>query len=451
MTSDASIAQKALIRRDLFALLNLAWPVILSRLGIMAMGVTDTVVVGRFSPVELGYQTLGWAPTGVVIMTGAGLLAGVQVITARHIGEGRPEATGGVLRRGLLYALWLGLGIGLALYAFGPWVMGHTGLAPDLALGSGKVLQVLALSLPFHLISTSATYYLEALSRPKPATVAMWSCNLVNLAINLLLVPGMLGISPMGAVGACWATVISRAVLSAWLLIYIVRMKDARALGVFKAPVDTVQDAIDQRRVGYGGGASYFVEAGAFSSMNFIAGWLDALAVAGWGIVLSVTATIFMVPLGLSAATAVLVGQAYGARDKAAVVRAGMTGFAVCFAVLTVIAVGVLAVARHISGFYSTDPVMIEMAGAAISLACLYFVFDGLQGVGAQALRARGDVLAPTLTHIFSYAAVMVPLAWVLAFPAGMGLSGIIWAVIIASIFSASLLLGRFWWLARRA
>ena len=423
---------------------------ILSRLGIMTMGLTDVIVVSHYSTKEIGYQALGWMPTGVVIMTGAGLLTGVQVITARNIGEGRPEATGGVLRRGLVYSWWLGLAIAALLFAAGPWALRHIGLEADLARGSGPVLQVLAVSLPFHLISTSATYYLEALSRPRPATLAMWACNLVNLAINLLLVPGVWDIPAMGAVGASWATVISRALLCVWLLVYIARMSDARALGVFNKPIDTRDDAIAQRRVGYGGGASYFVEAGAFSAMNLIAGWLGGLAIAGWSLVLNVTAMIFMVPLGLSAATAVLVGRAYGARDRAGLVRAGNLGFAVCLAAETLIAILVLIFARQIAGLYTTDPQLIAIAAAGLTLGCLYFAADGLQGVAAQALRARGDVLAPTLTHIFSYAVIMIPLAWILAFPVGLELSGIVWAVIVASLVSAGLLLGRFWMRAGR-
>src|ERR1700694_4295142 len=84
---------------SLRALLTLAGPVVLSRLGIMAMGVVDTVVVGRYSAVELGYLALAWAPTGVVLTAAIGLLSGVQVMTSRTIGEGRRAATGAVLRR----------------------------------------------------------------------------------------------------------------------------------------------------------------------------------------------------------------------------------------------------------------------------------------------------------------------------------------------------------------
>jgi MATE family multidrug resistance protein len=90
------------------------------------------------------------------------------------------------------------------------------------------------------------------------------------------------------------------------------------------------------------------------------------------------------------------------------------------------------------------------MAAGGLVLACLFLIPDALQVVAAQSLRARADVLVPSLTHLMSYALVMVPLGWTLAIAAHLGVAGIIWAIIAASFLSAGLLLGRFWMLARR-
>ena len=89
------------------------------------------------------------------------------------------------------------------------------------------------------------------------------------------------------------------------------------------------------------------------------------------------------------------------------------------------------------------------MAVPALALSCLMYLPDSLQVVAAQALRARGDVWLPTGTHLTSYIAIMMPLAWWLAIPRGMGIVGIAWAVVIASVVSAGLLLARFWLLSR--
>ena len=123
-------------RGGLGELLRLAWPTVLARLGIMAMGLTDAIVVGHHSATELGYHALGWAPTAVVLTTAIGLLIGVQVMAARYVGEGRSADTGMVLRRGLAYGFWLGIVATAGLYFAGPPLLALSGLAPDLAAGA---------------------------------------------------------------------------------------------------------------------------------------------------------------------------------------------------------------------------------------------------------------------------------------------------------------------------
>jgi len=137
-----------LIRKDLAELMRLAWPVVFARLGIMTMGLTDALVVGQFSAVQLGYHALGWAPTAVVLTVGLGLLSGVQVMASRAIGEGRLHEAGHVLRRGLSYALWIGLASTAILITGGPLFLRHSGVSTDLAEGASRALVVFSLSLP---------------------------------------------------------------------------------------------------------------------------------------------------------------------------------------------------------------------------------------------------------------------------------------------------------------
>jgi multidrug resistance protein, MATE family len=439
MTKDGRLAE----------LLTLAWPVVLARIGIMTMGLTDAVVVGQYSADQLAYHGLGWAVSSTVLTTAIGLLAGVQVMTARYVGEGREDATGLVLRRGLAYAAGIGVVSAAALYLFGPAMLLHAGLDPALARGAGAALQVFALSLPLYLVWVPLLFWLEALEKPVPGMLVMLLANLVNLALNLWLVPGGSGLPVEGAVASAWATFGARVILLAALVGYILWWSGSRARGVFTRQPDDGR-AAEQRQIGYGAGASYFVEAGAFGAMTFIAGWLAPLDVAGWTIVLNVAAMIFMVPLGLGSATAVLVGRDYGARDRAGLIRSGNLGFVITAGFLTLLCGVVWGGADLIARAYTADPALIALVVPALLLSCLFFVADGLQVVGANALRARGDIVVPTVTHVISYAVVMLPLAYLLALPLGLGLNGIVWAVVAASLLAASFLLGRFAWLAKR-
>ncbi|HEX7946894.1 MAG TPA: MATE family efflux transporter, partial [Phenylobacterium sp.] len=323
--------RRSAVRIDLNTLLRLSGPVVLSRLGIMGMGLCDALVVGNYSAKQLGYHALAWAPTSVVLTMAVGLMSGIQVMTARRIGEGRRDLTGAVLRRGLVYSFWIGLVSTVVLAAGGPTFMHAIGLPKDLADGASLPLVVFSLSLPGYGLSVAATFWLEGLGRPGPAAWAMWAANVVNLAIDLLLVPGTFGLPAMGAVGGAWATFGARTFLAAATLGYIALMPEARALGVFTKPEPDRAAAVEQRRIGYGAGVSNFFEVAAFASLNVIAGWIGALAVAAWTIVLNVIALVFMVPLGLATGAAVLVGKAYGARRLDGVNRAGAICFVVTF------------------------------------------------------------------------------------------------------------------------
>ncbi|MBX9574284.1 MAG: MATE family efflux transporter [Caulobacteraceae bacterium] len=429
-------------------LLTLAWPVVLARIGIMVMGLTDAIVVGNWSSRELAFHTQAWTPTSVVITTAVGLLLGVQVMTARRIGEGRPDLAGAVLRRGAAYALTIGVGSMIALIALGPWALSRLGLEDGLAEGAAPALTVFALSMPFYLVSVAGQFFLEALNRPKPGMIAMWAANAVNLGLNLLLVPDLLGLGVDGAIASAWATFGARFALAAFLIWWILRLPEARALGVFTRPAPDPEAAREQRKIGYGAGSSYFIEVGAFALMTVIAGRLGAAETGAWAVVLNIAAIIFMAPMGISSATAVLVGRAHGAGDGRGVLRAGLVGIAVVALLTLAVSLLVWPTAELLVGAYSREPGLMALAVPALILSTLFFVADGIQVVAAQANRAAGDVWWPTIMHFAAYGAIMMPLGWWLA--PTLGVDGLVWAVIVASLVSSSLLAGRFVRVARR-
>jgi MATE family multidrug resistance protein len=442
--------RRALWRSDLVDLLRLAAPVVGARLGIMTMGLSDAVVVGRYSARELGYHALGWAPTSVVVTMLVGFLAGAQVMAARAYGEGRPEITGAVLRRALVYALWISAAATVLFAVLGPPGLAHAGLAPDLARGAGRVLVVFSLSLIPYGVSCAASFWLEGIGRPHPGMWLMWAANLINLAVDLVLVPGRFGVHPMGALGGAWATFCARTFLSIALLAWIALMPDARRLGVFtRAPRDLAAET-EQRRVGYGAGASNAFEVTAFASLNLFAGWIGGFAVAAWTVALNVGALVFMIPLGLGTATAVVVGRAYGAMDPQGVRRGGQIAFAVASVFGILVSLAIWPASGFIASLYTADVSTRSLATGALALACLFFWPDALQTVAAQALRARGDLVIPSTTHLISYVLVMTPLAWVLALPLRQGVDGLMEAVIVASFLAAGFLLARFWLMSRR-
>jgi MATE family multidrug resistance protein len=435
-------------RETLSELLKLAWPVVLARLGIMTMGLTDAIVVGHYASRELAYHSLAWAPSSVVLTTAVGLMMGVQVMTARLLGEGRKDEVGAVLRRGMVYALQIGFVSMFALMLLGPFGLQHMGLEDGLGEGASPALMVFALSMPAYLISVAAQFFLEGLHRPKAGMVAMWVANAVNLGLNLMLVPDLLGLGVDGAVASAWATFGARTALAIFLVIFILRLPEARALGVFSKPKRDKAVEREQVKVGVGAGSSNFIEVGAFAAMTVFAGQLGAAETASWAVVINVSAIVFMVPMGLGSATAVLVGRSYGARDRDGVMRGGLAGIGVVTVLAFIIAIGLWLTAPLVVSAYTTDPAILAIAAPALVLATLFFVADAQQVVAAQANRASGDVVWPTLMHLLSYGVIMIPLGWWLAHR--IGVDGLVWSVIVASLISGALLIGRFVRIAKR-
>lgn len=425
-------------------LLRLAGPVAVARLGIMGMGVADTIIVGQLAPKELAHLALGWAPTGVFLVGAIGLLVGVQVLAARAIGEGKPQNAGAALRRGLVIG-WIAGALSALLIAVGATpALIAMGIEPGLAASAGKVAAVLGLSIPLHLTFVAGSFFLEAISRPNAGAVVMWIGNAVNIALNLALV------SEWGAIGSAWSTVGARVFLVVALLGWIWHSLRKAEYGVMQKPDADAPGYGALLGVGAAAAVSQVAEAGAFSGMTVIAGRIGEQAVATYQITLNLLAVVFMLSLGLAAATQVLVSESIGANDRPKAARAGWLGMSVNMLVLMAAGLLALVFATPIGRAYSADPALVAAVAALMPIAALTMLPDGGQVVAAAALRGRGDNWFPTASHVLAYVIVMPPLAFFLGETHGRGVYGLMEAILLASLLSVGVLTARHAFLTRR-
>jgi MATE family multidrug resistance protein len=434
----------AVSRPYVIDILRLAGPVALARLGIIGMGLADVIVVGQLAPDELPHQALGWAPTAVFLVAAIGLLQGVQVLAARAIGEKNQAGAGVALRRGLVLALAAGAASAALMWAGGARLFSAFGVEAELVAPSNAVMTVLALSIPLHLLYVAATFFLEAVKKPGVSTLIMWLANGVNLALNLLWVPDH------GAIGSAWATVAARVFLAGVILVWIFFvMREREAFGVRARREHKGPSYGALLAVGVAAAVSQAVEAGAFSAMTVIAGRIGAEVVSAYQIMLNLLALVFMIALGLGAATAVLVSEAVGRDAPGDAARAGWTGIAINAVGMALAGVVMLAFAGQIGRAYTADVALAASLAALMWVGALVLVPDGTQVVTASALRARGDNWFPTWSHIFAYAIVMPILGYWLAERQAMGVEGLLLAIFWASVVSAAVLVLRWWALAR--
>lgn len=429
-------------------LLRLAVPVIVSRSGQLVMALVNTVLVGQYAAEELAYLSIAHAVTMPLFVGASGFLLGTLVETARAHGAGRPAECGATWRRGVLYAFGVGTACLIVALA-GELILVLTGQSEQLTSEGGKVVRVLALGLPFMIVYMNSSYFLEGLKRPTMPMAMMLLANILNILFNWILIYGHFGFPAMGALGSAWATTAIRVLLAGAIVLYIWNLRDRDSLGIRRQARGGWASWRPQRKIGYGAGVSQLIEASAFSLLTLIAGLLGTMAVAAYSIAFQILGLVFMVALGIGSATAVLVGHAWGRGDNAAMARAGWLGLCVDACIVACIGGAVSLAAPWIAPLFTADPALLGIATSLIAYMGIVVIPDTCQAVMALALRGRGDNWVPVAAHIVSYYAVLAPCAWAFALHMDRGVSGILDAILIASIVSATFLIGRFYFLGR--
>lgn len=424
--------------------LQLAFPVMLGRAGILVLVAVDSAMTGHAGVVELAYYALAMAPQVWMMLVGIGLLLGTVVLTAQAEGAGRSTDCGSIWRVALRQAFGYGL-ILLLLCQFGEPLLSLLGQTPTLAHGGGVVLALLGWSVPAMLAYTVTTLFLEGINRPLPGLVVMILANLLNVLLNWLLIYGHWGLPAMGAAGAALATTIVRWFMFLALAGFVLRYLDQHRYNV-RGPLLNAR-AIGQqlRRIGYPMGVSQGLESGAFAAMVLLAGLLGPLAVAAYQVAMTLVALVFMCALGFATAASVRVANAVGRHSPQDVRRAGWTAVGLVVFVLAAFAVLFDQAPEILAGLYTDDPAVLPLAVAAIATAALVLVPDGIQAVLMGALRGIADVWPATLLYLIAFWLVMLPLGYWLGVVQHGGAAGLMQGVAFGCAIAALLLAVRFY------
>lgn len=436
------------LTEDIKILLNLAWPVVISRVGILTLGITDTVMVGRYASEHLAYLGIGMVPSNIYILIMIGLLMGTSVLVSNRFGAGQYDKTGEVLWHALPWGFAIGL-IGFLFCYFGEFWLLLTGQDAVLAEKGGHISIIAGLSLPLAAVHMTTGFFLEGIRNPRPGMVIMIAANIINIFANYFLVYGVYGFPELGAEGSIWATFIVRCMQVVAILSYVWFFIDHEKFGLSK-PKITWRGGTDLRRIGYASGISMGLENGAFNALVLFAGFLGTAAVAAHVIMINVFALFFMMGLGFGVATAVSVGNANGAGDMRQVTRWAWLGLSIQSVVMVVAGILMWVTAQQAGEFFSNDPAVYNLAAAMIAWVAMSLVFDTGQSLMAMALRARGDTWMPTFIHFIAYGVVMIPLAYLFIFPLGRGAMGLADGIILGTFVPFILVMLRYRQLDRR-
>lgn len=428
---------------------KLAVPVVIARLGTVGMAMVDTIVVGRYSTQDLAYQSIAGTLHTLLLSVAMGLLQGTIVWTANAYGQGAYRECGQVLRRSIPYCLLIGF-LSMLICLPSQFVMNLLGQPPEVAEGSAKVLSVYALGMPFAMLFFVFSSFLEGTKRPLPGMVMILLANAINIFANYVFVYGHGGFPAMGAIGSAISTTLIRVVLAVGMFIIVFCIDENDLYGVWVKPKKDKEENKRIREVGYGAAVTVGVEEGSYSVVNIMAGWLGALALGAYTIMLNVSTNVFVLASGVGTASSVLMGIAKGKKSVLDMRIVGYTGIAFNVIIMLACSVFFLICPRFIASVYTKDPELITMTTPLVAICSLMCIFDGTQQVMVNILRGAVDIFVPTVCQAAAFIFIMLPLIWLFSFKWNYGVLGMTYAMIIACACAAIFLIARFVFVCRQ-
>ena len=426
------------MRKEIAALLRLAVPVVGVQLGLMLMGVVDTLMVGRVSPEAIAAVAMGNLYFYGVSIFGVGLLMALDPIIAQAVGAGDDAAIQRGVQRGIAIATALGLITMVLLLAAEPVLRLLRQPEDVVPLAALYVKLEAPAQIPFYLFVV-LRQTLQARHDTTPIVASIVAANLANVVLNWVLIFGHAGFAPMGVAGSAIATMLSR-----WLMTLLLLALAWRGLRPYLFPwrSDALEPAALRRVVALGApiGIQMNLEYGVFAVAGLIMGWLGTVQMAGHQVALNLASLTFMVPLGVSAAASVLVGNAVGRGDMAGARRAAATSVAVGVVFMAITAVIMLAIPGMLAQAYTDVPAVAAVASVLIPIAGLFQVFDGLQVVCIGILRGVADTRAPMLINVLGFWLIGLPVSWLFGLRLGHGPQGLWWGLTIGLIVVALIL-----------
>ena len=414
-------------RRDFRLTLHLTLPLIFAEVGWMSMGIVDTIMVGRLpnSAVAIGATGLGQSLYhGVAIFTG-GLLLGMDTFVAHAYGREDLDDARHSLVNGLFLAFALTPILMLAV-SFWPPLMQLFGISLELVEPMRPYLRALNWgSLPL-LAYFALRRYLQAVNVAHPIMFALISANIVNAFGNWVLIYGHLGFRAMGVTGSGWSTCWARIYMAGCLAITLLWVESKRLrpgwTGMIRIDLSRMAALL---KLGAPAASQILFEIGAFSAAAALCAKLGPLPLAGHQIALNCAALTFMVPLGISSAAAVRVGQELGRRDPDAARRAGWSAIIIGVGFMACSGAVFVSIPKMIARLFTPDPAVIRVGAQLLLVAATFQLFDGLQTVATGALRGAADTRTPMLANFVAYWLMGLPLGYVLCFRLGWGALGI--------------------------
>ena len=423
---------------------ELAWPVLVAQLAVMAYAVIDTVMVGRYGTEDLAAMGVGASIYFSVFVGLMGVLLAVMPTVAQLFGAGRLADIGEQVRQAMWLVLLLSL-LSIVVFRYPDPLLRLSDAPSGVEQKARAYLAIAAWGAPAGLAFRLFASYTTAVSLPR----VMMALNLFGLALkvplNAMFIFGHWGAPEMGSAGCALATALVN-----WIICTLAWLRVAGAHGYRAHHVFSRWSWPrwgDQRHLlalGLPIGGTFIVDVTAFTFMALFVARLGAVTSAAHQIAANVAAVMYMLPLATGNAVGVLVGQAIGARNFARARSVGITGIGVALVIATTFASALVVGAHGVASLYTADDEVRTLAASLLVLTAGYHMFDALQAVTINALRGYKRAVVPLLINACGMwlvglgGGVVIGLTDSLGFGTPLGVRGF-WIAAIAGMAAATL------------
>ena len=388
-----------------------AGTVLVGQLAVMAFGITDTVVAGRFADTALAALSVGSATYITVHISLMGMLQALLPVWAELHGANKNVAVGQSVRQALYLCMVTAL-IGMAALAFPGPLLNWTRVPQELQAEVREYLLIVALGIPASLMFRMYSTLNQSLGKPKLVTWVQVGALAVKVPLSIVLVLGIPGLlPPLGLAGCAWATLAVN-YLMLGLALWLLRTQDFyrpyRIWAAMEAP--DWQVLMRFVRLGLPSGLAIGVEVTSFTLMSLFIARLGVVASASHQIVANMAAVLYMVPLALSIASSARLSYWLGAGQPQRARQVLRTGLGLVLMLSLCLSTGMWLGRDAIAALYTQSPEVAALASALLLWLTLYHFADAIQVFCVFALRSYRITLLP----LVSYAVLL----W------GMGLAG---------------------------
>jgi len=436
--------------RDIRRTLLLATPLVLGQLAALAINFVDTIMAGRLDALTLAAVAIGGAVWSAGLLFIIGVLMAVPPHVSRLDGAGRSRDVGAFIHQTSYLAVGLAAFFFIYLRSAEP-LLRLMQVAPEIIPPALGYLDAIAWSTPGLCGFLLLRMLSEGLSQPRPVMYFGLLGLLINIPANYVLMFGHLGFPRMGAVGCGYASAITLWLQLGGILLYVRWKPVFRHTGLFSSPsLPDTRQLLQLLKLGLPIGGTVFVEGSLFATAALLLGSLGTITTAAHQAAINYSGLMFMIPLGVSMAMTVRIGNALGRQDPVAARLAGRAGFSMVLLTQLGSASFMLLFPDLIASIYTNDLQVHELIVQLLFLAAIFQLPDGLQASAAGALRGYKDTRRPMLITVIAYWMVGLPLGWGLGIHLGYGAKGM-WVGLIAGLsIAATLLLLRYRSLARQ-